>query len=69
MHQGLAGGPRQEGSHNVGIGDIGQLVSLPGEAPDVLTMSFSRLLSVVFEIPQVPKTRVGAVKVFHKNLL
>ena len=58
VNQGLAGGPRQEGSYDVGIGDVRQLVALPGEAPDVPTKSFPGLLSVVFEIPWVPRTLV-----------
>ena len=47
VNQGLAGGPRQESSYDVGIGDVGQLVALLGEAPDVPTKSFPGLLSVV----------------------
>jgi len=58
-----------EGSYNVGVGNIGQLVALSGVAPDVLMKSFPRLLSVVFEIPRVPRMRVGALEVSHKNLL
>jgi len=48
MNQGLAGGPRQEGSYDVGVGDVGQLIALLREAPDVSTNSFSGLLSAVF---------------------
>ena len=44
MDQGLVGGSRQEGSYDVGIGDVGQLVALPGEAPDVPMKSFPGLL-------------------------
>ena len=69
MNQGLAGGLRQEGSYNIGVGDAGQLVALPGEALDVLMKSFPRLLSAVFEIPWVPRMCVGALEVSHKNLL
>ena len=69
MNWGLAGGPGQEGSYNIGVGDIGQLLALSGETPDVLTKSFPGLLSVVFEIPWVPRTRVGALEVAHKDLL
>ena len=69
VNQGLIGGPGQESSYDIGVGDIGQLVALPGEAPDVPTKSFLGLLSIVFEIPWVPRTRVGALEVSHKNLL
>ena len=68
VNQGLAGGLRQEGSYNIGVGDAGQLVALPGEALDVLMKSFPRLLSVILEIPQVPRACVCALKVFHKDL-
>ena len=68
MNQGLVGGPGQEGSYNVGVGDVGQLVALLGEVPDVLTKSFIGLLSVVFEIPWVPRTRICALEVFHEDL-
>ena len=67
MDQGLTGGPRQESSYDVGVGDIGQLVALPGEAPDVSTKGFFGLLLVVFEIPWVPRTRVCALDVSHED--
>ena len=69
MNQGLVGGPRQEGSYNIGVGDVGLLIALPREAPDVLTKSFPGLLSVVFEILWVPRMRVGAMEVSHENVL
>ena len=51
VNQGLAGGPRQESCYDVGVGDVGQLVVLLGEASDVTMKSFPMLLSIVFEIP------------------
>ena len=68
MDQGLIGGPRQKSSYDVGIGDVGQLVALPGEAHDVPTKSFPKLLSVVFEITWVPRTCVCALEVSHEDL-
>ena len=68
MNQGVIGGPRQESSYGVGVGDIGVVIALPGEAPDVPLKSFPRLLSVVFEILWVPRTRVCALKVSHEDL-
>ena len=68
MNQGLVGGPRQENSYNVGVGDVRQLVALPGEAPDVPTEGFSGLLSIVFEIPWVSRTFVHALEVPHEDL-
>ena len=46
VNQGLIGGPRQESSYNVGVGDVRQLVARLGEAPDVPMK--------VLEIPWVP---------------
>ena len=51
MDQGLTGGPRQESSYDVGVGDVGQLVALSGDAPDVPMKSLPGLLSAVLEIP------------------
>ena len=68
VNQGLASGPGQESSYDVGIGDVGQLVALSREASDVPTKSFPRLLSVVFEIPWVPRTCVCALEVSHEDL-
>ena len=68
MDLGLAGGPRQESSYDVGVGDVGQLIALSGEAPDVPMKSFPRLLLVVFEIPWVLRTCICALEVSHKDL-
>ena len=65
VNQGLIGGSRQEDSYDVGIGDVRQLIALPGEVP---TKDFSGLLSAVFEIPWVPRTLVHALKVPHVDL-
>ena len=48
VNQGLIGGPRQKSFYDIGVGDVGQLVALLGEAPEVPTKSFPRLLSIVF---------------------
>ena len=69
MNQGLTGDPGQESSYDVGVGDIGQLIALSGEAPDVPTEGFTSLLSVVFEVPRVPRALVCALEVPHKDLL
>jgi len=68
MDQGLTGGPRQESTYDVGVGDIGQLVALPGEVPDVPTKGFPGLLSTVFEISGVPRTRLCALENPHEDL-
>ena len=68
MEQGLVGGPRQEGSYDVDVSDVGQLVALSGEAPNVSTKVFSGLLSAVFEIPWVPRMVGCALEVSHEDL-
>ena len=68
VNQGLTGGPSQESSYDVGIGDVGQLIVLPGEAPDVPTKSFPRLLWIVLEIPWVPRACVSALEVSYEDL-
>ena len=47
VDQGLIGGPKQEGSDDVGVGDIGQLIAFTGEASDVVAESFPSLLSAI----------------------
>jgi hypothetical protein len=69
MDQGLTGGPRQESLDDIGISDVRQLVALSGEASDVLVESLVLLLSIVLQIPGVPVACVGALEVFHKDLL
>ena len=68
VNQGLTGGPRQKSSYDIGIGDVGELIALQGEAPDVPMKSFPGLLSMVFEIPQVLRMHVCAIEVSHKGL-
>ena len=55
MNQTLVGRPGQEGSYHVGIGDIGELVALPGEASNVPIEGLTSLLTVVLEVPWVPR--------------
>ena len=69
VDQGHAGGPGPEGSDDVGVGDVGQLVALPGEASDVLAESFPVLLSAILHILGVLRVRVGALEISHKDLL
>ena len=68
MDQGLTSGPRQESCYDVGVSDVGRLIALLGEVPNVPTKGFSSLLFAIFEIPCVPRMRVCALEVFHKDL-
>ena len=69
VNQRLAGCPRQEGSYHVGVCDVGELIALSGEVPDVPTEGFAGLLATVLEVPGVPRTLVRALEVPHKDLL
>ena len=67
MNQRLTGGPEQESSYKVGVGDVRELVALPGEAPDVPTEGFSGLLPIVLEVPWISRMFVHALEVPHKD--
>ena len=69
MNQGLTGRPGQEGSYQIGVGDIRELVTLLGEASDVPAEGLTGLLMAVLEVPWVLKTLVCALEVPHKDLL
>jgi hypothetical protein len=69
VNQGLVGGPGQESADNVGVGDVGQLVALLGEASDVVTEGLIRLLPIVLEVLGVPRARVCALEVSHEDIL
>ena len=68
MNQRFIGSPRQEGSYNVGVGDVRELVALPREASDVPTEGLTGLLSAVLEVPWVSRAFVRALEVPHKDL-
>ena len=63
MNQGLTGHPGQEGSYHVGVGDVRELIALSGEAPDVPAEGLTGLLTVVLEVPWVPRVFVRALEV------
>ena len=68
MDQGFTGCPGQEGSYHVGVGDVRELVALPGEASDVPVEGFIGLLAVVLEVPWVSRAFVRALEVAHEDL-
>ena len=68
MNQRLIGSPGQEGSYNVGVGDVRELVALPGEPPNVPSEDPTGLLIAVLEVPWVPRVLVCALEVPHKDL-
>ena len=69
MNQRLIGSLGQESSYNVSINDVRKLIALLGEASDVPMEGFTGLLSVVLEVPWIPRALVGALGVPHKDHL
>ena len=69
MNQRLTSSPRQEGSYNVGVSNVRELVALLGEALDLPIEGLSGLLTIVLEVPWVPRVLVYALEVSHKDLL
>jgi len=63
VYQGLAGGPGEEHYDDVGICDIGQCVTLLGEASNVLAERLPLLLLTTPEVPGVVGMLVRALKV------
>jgi hypothetical protein len=59
----FAGGTREEGHDDVGVGDVGELGALFGETPDVIPEGFTQLLFAASEIPRVAGAHVGSFKV------
>jgi hypothetical protein len=68
VNQGLVGSPEQEHIDDVGISDVGQLIALVGETLDVVMEGLVQFVPIVLEVLGVPRTRVGALKVLHKDL-
>ena len=68
MNQGLVGHLGQEGSYHVGVGDIRELVTLPGHVPDVPMEGLTSLLTVVLEVPWVLRVLIHALEVSQKDL-
>ena len=69
MNQRLTGSPEQEGSYNVGVRNVRELVALPEEALDVPSEGLTSLLTVVLDVPWVPRALVCALEVPHEDLL
>ena len=69
MNQRLIGSLRQEGSYNVDVGDVRELVALPEEAPDVPSEGLTGLLMAVLKVPWVSRALVCALEVPHEDLL
>jgi hypothetical protein len=55
----LAGGSGEEGHDHIGVGDVGELGALPGEALDVIPEGFTRFLLAAPEVPRVAGAHVG----------
>ena len=63
MYQFLAGGTGDEGSDDVGVGDVGELGALLGESPNEVSEGFIRLLPAAPEVLGVPRAHISALEV------
>jgi hypothetical protein len=67
MDEGLAGHAADEGIDDIGIGDVGELIALLGEALNVLLESLVGPVPTVAEIPGVPWAGVGTLEVADED--
>jgi hypothetical protein len=67
MDELFAGGSHEEHPDDIGVSHVGQLGALPGEALNVLTESFIRLLATAPEVPGVTRVDIGTLEVPHEN--
>jgi len=67
VYQLLAGGTGDEGSDDIGVGDVGELGALFGEPPDEVSEGFIRLLPAAPEVSGVPRAHVCALEVPDKD--
>ena len=68
MYQLLASGAGNEGSDDIGVGDVGELSALFGELSDEILERLIRLLSAAPEVPGIFEAHVCAVEVPDKDL-
>jgi hypothetical protein len=59
----FAGGARDEGHDDIGVGDVGKLGALFGETPDVVPEGFARLLFTTSEVLRVTEAHEGPLEV------
>jgi len=67
MNELFAGGSCGKRSDDIGVGDLGQLVVLFGEAPDVVPEGLARFLLAAAEVPGVTRACVCAPKVSYED--
>jgi hypothetical protein len=71
MDQLFVGGSREEcfdECTRCTANNVGQLGALPGEAPNVLAESLTRLLVAAPKVLGVARAHIGALEVPHENL-
>jgi hypothetical protein len=67
MDKRLAGHATDEGIDHVSVGDVWELITLLGEALNVLPEGLLGPLLVVAKIPGVPRVDVGTLEVADKD--
>jgi hypothetical protein len=63
----LASGATDEGIDHVSIDDVGELITLLGEALNVLPKGLVGPLLAVAEVPGVPRVGVGPLEVANED--
>jgi hypothetical protein len=53
---------------DIGIANLGELVPLSGETPDVISQGFTLLLPATLQIPRVSQPHVCALKVAGEDI-
>lgn len=64
----LIGSAVGEGAHHVGVGGVGEFVSLLGEPPNVIPEAFPILLGAPLKVPGALGALVGALEVLDEGL-
>ena len=67
MDKGLTGCAADEGIDDIGVGDVGELIALLGEALNVLPEGLVSPLPIVAEILGVPWASVGTLEVVNED--
>ena len=67
-HQVAAGGAGEERADDIRVGDVGQLVALLRESPDVVPERLSRLLSAASEVLGISGAHVRALEIAGESL-
>jgi hypothetical protein len=69
VYHGVARRARPECRDDIGVGHPWELMALPGEAPNVISEGFNRLLPTTLQVPGVARPHIRALEVASRGLL